>query len=153
MIIGLRSSPDQSRQINHLLTGRSFGEGQVGLAVPPSAPVAIAGAIAGAGALATGLTDAVMGVITPSGTQLPALPPISPIALATLIASKGNVELAHKIELLVDIGTLPKKAITLERLAREGALSAEEIKIIMELVKLEIDLLRAGHDGTTKSAK
>src|SRR5438034_1547182 len=27
MIIGLRSSPDQSRQINHLLTGRSFGEG------------------------------------------------------------------------------------------------------------------------------
>src|SRR5207249_11553550 len=29
MIIGLRSSPDQSRQINHLLTGRSFGEGQV----------------------------------------------------------------------------------------------------------------------------
>src|SRR5207245_2579088 len=28
MIIGLGSSPDQSRQINHLLTGRSFGEGQ-----------------------------------------------------------------------------------------------------------------------------
>ena len=32
MIIGLRSSPNQSRQINHLLTGRSFGEGQAGLA-------------------------------------------------------------------------------------------------------------------------
>ena len=29
MIIALGSSPDQSRQINHLLTGRSFGEGQV----------------------------------------------------------------------------------------------------------------------------
>jgi hypothetical protein len=28
MIIALGSSPDQSRQINHLLTGRSFGEGQ-----------------------------------------------------------------------------------------------------------------------------
>jgi acetate kinase len=28
VIIGLGSSPDQSRQINHLLTGRSFGEGQ-----------------------------------------------------------------------------------------------------------------------------
>src|SRR5437870_7346463 len=28
MIIGLGSSPGQSRQINHLLTGRSFGEGQ-----------------------------------------------------------------------------------------------------------------------------
>src|SRR3989442_238301 len=31
MIIGLGSSPDQSRQINHLLTGRSFGEGQHGV--------------------------------------------------------------------------------------------------------------------------
>jgi hypothetical protein len=29
MIIGLGLSLDQSRQINHLLTGRSFGEGQV----------------------------------------------------------------------------------------------------------------------------
>jgi NADPH-dependent curcumin reductase len=29
MIIELGSSPDQSRQINHLLAGRSFGEGQV----------------------------------------------------------------------------------------------------------------------------
>ncbi len=28
VIIGLGFSPDQSRQINHLFTGRSFGEGQ-----------------------------------------------------------------------------------------------------------------------------
>ena len=57
-----------------------------------------------------------MGVITPSGKRLPELPPISPVGLVALLASKGNVELATKIELLVDIGTLPKKAIALQRL-------------------------------------
>src|SRR5437899_1127530 len=30
MTIGVGAAPNQSRQINHLLTGRSFGEGQVG---------------------------------------------------------------------------------------------------------------------------
>ena len=123
----------------------------VGLAVPPSAPIAITGAITGAGALSAGLTDAVMGVITPSGKQLPELPPISPVGLVALLASKGNVELANKIELLVDIGTLPKKVITLQRLAAAGGLSAEEIKIITELVKLDIDILRVGSAGTSKS--
>lgn len=97
------------------------------MAVPPSAPIAITGAIAGAGALSAGLTDAAMGIVTPSGRRLPELPPISPVGLVALLASKVNIELANKIELLVDIGTLPKKAVTLQRLAASG-LTPEEIK-------------------------
>ena len=77
--------------------------------------------------------------------------PLRNFGLVALLASKGNVELANKIELLVDIGTLPKKVITLQRLAAAGGLSAEEIKIITELVKLDIDILRVGSAGTSKS--
>jgi RHS repeat-associated protein len=114
----------------------------VGAAVPPSAPAAVAGVIVGSSLLAGGVAQFTKSIIEPSDRRLPELPPVSPVGLAALLTTKGNVELANKIDLLVSLGTVSPKALKYIELVNTGKFTAEELAILAELIKVQGELLR-----------
>jgi RHS repeat-associated protein len=115
----------------------------VGIAVPPSASAAVTGVILGSSLLAGGVAQVTKSIIEPPDRRLPELPPISPVGIAALLVTRGNVEAANKIDLLVSIVAVSPKTLKYIELANARRLTAEELVILAELIRMQGEVLRA----------
>lgn len=114
----------------------------VGAAAPPSAPVAIIAAVGGAATFAGGVTLFWKGVLEPANKPFPDIPAVSAPALIVLLLSKGDVDLANKVDLAASVAGLAKSTLTIGHLLRSGNFKPEELKYLSELIKFQTEILK-----------